>query len=84
MGDHTGMGICDEQRPDELGHARPMILALLRGYRSDGRGYREPAAVRLELASDRYLLFYPDDAEMRGAWAGFYRRVNARTTAVGT
>jgi len=62
---------------DELGHGRPMLLAMLRGHRPDGRGYGGLGAARLETAADRYLLAYPDDREMREAWAEFYGRVSS-------
>lgn len=83
LGEHTPMWMQPEERHDELGHGRPMLLALLRDHTPDGRGYGGANAARLETAADRYLIVYPDDREVREAWAGFYERVSTGSAADG-
>lgn len=59
----------------ELGSARPILLALLRGYRPDGEGFADPKAAMLEAAADAHWFVYPDDKEVVEAWQEFYGRV---------
>ena len=58
----------------ELGNARPMLLAALRGHRPGGGGSANPKAARLETA-DAHWFVYPQDEEVIEAWKAFYGRV---------
>ena len=59
----------------EMGNARPMLLAALRGYRPGGGGFANPKAARLEAAADAHWFVYPQDEEVIEAWKAFYGRV---------
>jgi hypothetical protein len=57
--------------------ARSDLLALLRGFEPDSKGFAGAEAAWLETLSDDYLFGVGHgDAEMKQAWSGFYSRVS--------
>ncbi|QIN80235.1 hypothetical protein GBA65_18835 [Rubrobacter marinus] len=63
-----------------MGETRPILLALLRDHRNNGRGFSDLKVARLEAAADAHWFVYPDDEEVIEAWKAFYGRVEGSAT----